>query len=122
MVLLGMTVFLAARRDAPRWRRVGAVGLGAAVVVAVSNSLEHCASAPLGIPYVLGLLVTLATTIALGGRLVSTPRARGEGAGLLVVGVAAFPLGDNFAFGFAAGLTLFGLATLISARSRAAAA
>ncbi len=107
MVLIGLTLFVAARGVGRRWAGLGAVGLGAAVTVAVSNTLEHCASAPLGLPYVLGLLVTSATCVALGARLALTSGIRLEGVALLVIGIVPFPLGDRFALGFAAGLTLF---------------
>lgn len=106
MVLVGWTLVILARQQSRRWLRVSQFGCLGAVTSAVANSLEHCAQASLGLPYVIGLLATLIVCIALGVRLLlGLPRVW-AGAGLIVAGVAPFPLADDNAWGLAVGLTI----------------
>lgn len=106
MVLLGWTLVILARQQSRRWQRASLIACLGAVMSAVANSLEHCAQAPLGLPYVIGLLLVLVVCIAIGIRsLVGRPRTW-AGAGLIVAGIAPFPLADENAWGFAVGLTI----------------
>lgn len=114
MLLLGWTLAIMSRDQSRKWQRAGLAGAVGASVSAVANTLEHCAQAPLGLPYVIGLLVTILVCIALGLRLfVGRPRLW-AGAGLIFTGVSPFPLADSFGWGFAVGLTVTAVAQVLA--------